>query len=718
MRTLDYRFFFDENGHRVAVVPVFNDDMALEYEKENGEQFLRASYSGNMSFVGDTYDFIMEHSFETTFTLIMQHRDAAGVWSDVHVSEFNLTDCTVNVDDKRITVKPRTRDRYTEVLEGMEREYNLIELAPAITPVRFAKRPLLQLYIQGEDVLSCFHGGMWWEQQVTAEEDAQRIQDDFHFAKTNDLRQFVITNSTVTFGVYFGSFPNSDGTMYNESLTNGTGVTLNLTYSITGSGGNITATFTAELVRDADGYIAASFTISSNSLIDTSALEFDFDTSAVGTTHCKTTSRVIFSRILCDATRVQSQDTYPITEDDFSYDNRNYRRVAPWPLNTSDIIVSAETQATPTEYGLAPDGGYYVRPSDDAYPIARTTWNEASVWFAGTISDYGSVDFTLRTCYAIDAVLAAILHAIAPSVVHEGTTTYSEFLYAATNPITATDGHKLMMTPKSNILAGEDAQPAMKAPVTLRTVLNMLRDVYGCYWHIDEQNRFRIEHIKYYKNGGSYSVEPTVGIDLTWATETRNGKPWTFGVNEYTFDKVNMPERYQFSWMDDVSKPFEGVPIIINSRYVQRDKVESVTIGSFTSDLDYMLLSPEDISKDGFALLSCDVAGTGYTYVPFADIDGVRLQNAYLSMTYLQPTFLLYDMPAWSLNVNGTDTQADMIQRQKRQKITYPYRDGTPDFVQLVRTGLGVGNIIQLSFILSSRTANMTIAYDTTEQPS
>ena len=146
-------------------------------------------------------------------------------------------------------------------------------------------------------------------------------------------------------------------------------------------------------------------------------------------------------------------------------------------------------------------------------------------------------------------------------------------------------------------------QPAQKAPVTLKRILDMLRDCFRCYWFVDEQNQFRIEHISWFMRGGSYSGQPVVGRDLTTEFQTRNGKKLAFGTSQYQFDKPEMAARYQFGWMDDVTQLFEGNPIDIVSKYVNPDNIEQIDVSQFTSDVDYILLNPGEISKDGFVLL-------------------------------------------------------------------------------------------------------------------
>ena len=131
----------------------------------------------------------------------------------------------------------------------------------------------------------------------------------------------------------------------------------------------------------------------------------------------------------------------------------------------------------------------------------------------------------------------------------------------------------------------------------------MLRNVYKCYWSI-ENNKFKIEHIQFFRNGMSYSNNQNVAIDLTRVENIRNGKKWGFNTSEYSYDKVDMAQRYQFEWMDTVTTPFQGLPIEVMCKYVTEGKIEEINIANFTSDIDFMLLNPSEMSQDGFGLFA------------------------------------------------------------------------------------------------------------------
>ena len=180
----------------------------------------------------------------------------------------------------------------------------------------------------------------------------------------------------------------------------------------------------------------------------------------------------------------------------------------------------------------------------------------------------------------------------------------------------------LFITQKTNILKGEYDQAAQKAEVSLADICNMLRDCFRCYWFI-ENGHFKIEHISWFMGGRSYTSQPNIQFDLTSLHDQKNGKTLAYAANKFEYTKADFPSRYEFTWMDDVSNAFLGSAIDVKAEYVQKDKVEKIAIGNFASDVDYMLLSPESFSNDGFVIMAA----------VYAD-DGLRRQE------HLQPLLL------------------------------------------------------------------------------
>ena len=731
--TPKYRFFLQigEDGTKQTVYPNYKDDLTLDYELETNQRFYRAKLSGKINFVRADYDIINNAPFDSEFFLYIEKSDDWGqTYNQYYKAKFMKTDCTFNDDDKLVTVQPETIDQYNDVLAGLEKEYNLIELAPQIEFLTIRKRPLIQIYVPGDSIVSCFLGGTNWEQDANATTDQNTLIQTYHFALCNILKEIQITSHgspAVISGLYTGRMSTSVnpdefmGDLYPE---------LNVNYYIhiaqkLVAGGLPIGLAGVEIRRRSDDVAMFRFTKITQEPFDT--LEFDLTavegSGATGTMHADMKSYNIYARYLVDVDKIDDLDTYPLPSDDIVDNNRNYRRAIGYAIDVA--FISKNFSDTPTEWGLADSGKYFAPPysiyGQTFYPIARSTWRYASLWFGFYLMDWilevkARKAYTLRDAFTLSSCINVLLKEFAPGITHEATPEYSQFLYNTNKPISG-QSFKLLISQKSNIINGEYQTPAQKAPVTLQQIMTMLRDIYKCYWYI-EDGKFKIEQINWFRNGGSYGYNPIIDYDLTQLENVRNGKKLAFATSEYSFDKVDMPERYQFEWMDDVTTPFEGLPIEITSKYVTAGKIEEINISNFTSDIDLMLLNPGAISSDGFALFAAVTpSGGGQLELPFTrqTVDNVEyyLQNGYLAFINIQPTYWVYDMPARRFKINNTPNYAIGIERKKKQTLNFPAGTTDPNPMQLVKTYIGNGQVDKLSVNLCSRNIKATLKYDT-----
>lgn len=731
--TPKYRFFLQigQDGTKQAVRPNYKDDLALDYELETNQRFYRAKLSGKINFVRADYDIINDAPFDSEFFLYIEKSDDWGqTYNQYYKAKFMKTDCTFNDDDKLVTVQPETTDQYDDVLAGLEKEYNLVELAPQIEFLTIRKRPLIQIYVPGDSIVSCFLGGTNWEQDANATTDQNALIQTYHFALCNILKEIQITSHgspEVISGLYTGRMATGasadvfEGKLYPE---------LNVNYYIYITQHRINGlpfgVALVEIRRRSDDVAMFRYQKkATTSPFDT--LEFDLTavkgSGATGTMHADMKSYNIYARYLCDVEKINNLNTYPLPADDIVDNNRNYRRAIGYAIDVA--FISNDFSDTPTEWGLADNGKYFAPPysmyGQTFYPIARSAWRYASLWFAFHLADWileegARKAYTLRDTFTLSSCINVLLKEFAPGITHEATPEYSQFLYNAKNPISG-QSFKLLISQKSNIINGEYQTPAQKAPITLQQIMTMLRDIYKCYWYI-EDGKFKIEQINWFRNGGSYGYNPIIGYDLTQLENVRNGKKLAFATSEYSFDKVDMPERYQFEWMDDVTTPFEGLPIEITSKYVTAGKIEEINISNFTSDIDLMLLNPSAISSDGFALFAAVTpSGGGQLELPFTrqTVDGVDyfLQNGFLAFINIQPTYWVYDMPARNFIINNTNNYASSIERKRKQTINFPAGTTDPNPMQLVKTYISNGHVDKLSVNLCSRNIKATLKYDT-----
>lgn len=730
--TPKYRFFLQigEDGTKQTVCPNYKDDLTLDYELETNQRFYRAKLSGKINFVRADYDIINNAPFDSEFFLYIEKSDDWGqTYNQYYKAKFMKTDCTFNDDDKLVTVQPETIDQYNDVLAGLEKEYNLIELAPQIEFLTIRKRPLIQIYIPGDSIVSCFLGGTNWEQDANATTDQNALIQTYHFALCNILKEIQITSHgspAVISGLYTGRMATGasadvfKGKLYPE---------FNVNYYIYITQQKIDGiplgAVAVEIRKQSDDTAMFRYTKVTTSPFDT--LEFDLTavegSGATGTMHADMKSYNIYARYLCDVEKIEDLNTYPLPADDIVDNNRNYRRAIGYAIDVA--FISNNFSDTPTEWGLADNGKYFAPPysiyGQTFYPIARSTWRYASLWFGFYLMDWileekARKAYTLRDAFTLSSCINVLLKEFAPGITHEATPEYSQFLYNTNNHISG-QSFKLLISQKSNIINGEYKTPAQKAPITLQQIMTMLRDIYKCYWYI-EDGKFKIEQVSWFRNGGSYGYNPIIDYDLTQLENVMNGKKLAFATSEYSFDKVEMPERYQFEWMDDVTTPFEGLPIEITSKYVTAGKIEEINISNFTPDIDLMLLNPGAISLDGFALFAAVMpSGGGQLELPFTrqTVDGIEyfLQNGYLAFINIQPTYWVYDMPARNFKINNIPNYAIGIERKKKQTLNFPAGTTDPNPMQLVKTYIGNGQVDKLSVNLCSRNIKATLKYDT-----
>lgn len=705
-----YKWMMTIGDNTYEVHPVYKDDLSLDYERETGQQFFRAKLSTKITLVGADADLILLAPFTTEFLITIKKSADYGIsWNDYYTCHFYKTDCTINEHDKKISVQPSAKDRYNDILNGLDKEFDLLQLAPVIQSVQACKRPMFQIYTLGENIVTCYCSGNSFEQDVsdTSEQAAYRC----HFSDLSDNWEFNISTSLEGFSTPFTGtnkgyghtsyFFNEDDLYWIETYVTDyrqicqvfrrSDSELCWLYNEGVQGGTIPAQFTLE--HQIDG------------LPDLTANKADV----------KIVTRMVLDKVT----------EYPLTSDDIVADNRNYRYCSPG----GNMVVkqSVRLSESPTKWGKSMSGMYFLPPNDTDmwYPVGRSLWVNASVWMKETAADVqrelnGRKDFVIKDTFPLWSVINVLLEQVAPNISHGNTANYSQYLYGTQSPFGNEEYNNMtFITPKSNILSAEYQEPAKKAPITLKSIFEMLKNAFGCYWYIDADNRLVIEHLKWFKNGGSYSQQPTVGFDLTELVNLPNGKPWAFAASEYQYDKEDMPARYQYEWMDEVTAMFKGDAINVLSTFVKEDKVEEVNISSFTSDIDFMLLAPERCSKDGFALLQAQY-DDGVWSIPFESYTfGVyeyNLQNYMMSMVFLQTNCLIYDMPSWDIELQGEQTTSLGIKRNKKQTLSFPAGENDPDLQKLVKTNIGNGQYDKVAINLSSRTAKVTLKYNTYDQ--
>lgn len=725
-----YKFYISKNnGDKVEVRPHYKE-LNKKYAKESGQEFFRISLDGKINLFGSNYEIISQSSIEDQLIFIVdKYNNTSKKWVEYYRGEFSKTDCKFDHDKKKCELKTTAADGYTEVMNKYENTYDLIKLAPEISKINLHKRSLMQVYVLGSNSITNFFGGTYWEDDVnTAINSHNDLVNKYYFAYIKAGNEFEIKGASLSDinGVYAGTNNSWQRWSGYSAYAFQTGVDTGYVYIKRNSDNKDLYISSTEVRIRFD---------SGNIYLPTSSITFNaIEGNGVVTGTCRADNVFIYHiyrRLLCDVDTVTdsegTKNTYNLPSDDFVTDNRNYKKCI--GLTGGLFFCTSRAVTEPTKYGLNDYGEYFTnqfipvsagigRP----LPISRNSWANASLWYVyDSFYEYWEEkirkQYTLKDSYSIGAAIKAILKKIDPTLSHEPTAEYSQFLYGSSNPL----GMKrfyVYITQKTNILKGDYDQPAQKAEASLEELMKMLRDCFRCYWYV-EDNKFKIEHIYFFMNGGSYSGKSNYQLDFTKLTDQFNKKLSSYFQSEIEYDKSELNQRYEFAWMDDVTDLFGGVTIDVKSNYIQKDKTEEINIGQFSSDIDYMLFNPTNFSEDGFALL-CPVKNGSLLELPILTINGLIdengdsykaiAQNWYASWIYLQNMYM-WDMPASNLesNVIGNIYARD-IKKCMKHTIEFPTEEDL-DELELIKTSFGNGKIDEISISLDTRIAKVNLLY-------
>ena len=712
------------------VYPVFGDDIKINISREENQIFRREKIEGTFKFVGNEFDLIYECSIFTKFTLEIYREDVF-----VGSADFIRTDCEFNLDDRICSVKLTTKDIYEKILNGYDNKYNLVKLAPQRESVTMTKRAILQFYVRGENVVTNVVGGVHYEQSCKEVYDAGKLRDTYHFGGYLPL-SYIYINKVIDvsapsdiFGQYF----------IDASIAGGAGITyvnssnpryrIQLTYLASEWVLLLIDSTTDKTLASAgvpnvqSGSQAIKFVKTGSSGGDYASGIYNSD----GDLYC----RVLLPKQF-DKSFQRSMD------DDITEYDSNYPYVGSVSLDqfAPKMKMVVDKSVNPTEWGIDSEGTYFTYPilnleqqekGSSPIPIGQSHWERMSSWLlsdddVNALVDDFDTTFVLKDSYPIWSAIAVLLKEIDDTISFEGTQDYSMFLYLSDSNmhIYSYDfpsyRNALHITPISNIKKTFYEQAAQRGEISLKQILDMLRNVYNCYWFIDFDNRLRIEHIVYFKNGNSYDVEkPTPSIDVTIKKNLPTGESWGFAQNTVEYETGKCPARYEFKWGDNCTYPFVGEPIDVKDIYLDASRKESVGIENFLADIDYIISNPSEVSDDIFAVFEVNKS------TKKVDILDVRLndaspkykvQNPYLSMIVAEQYYYPFDLSGWNAYAGKYELDVYKTKGIKKQTLSCPLSLTEMRSIGIIRTELGNGTIDKLDAEINTLYAKNTIYYE------
>jgi len=720
-----YRFTLTWDGVNHEYDPNYSG--SVTESMTDGFMFYRREWGGKLRFLRDEAEAIIDADFETRFEISVEVQLVTGYYEEVFRGYFSKTDLDVDVDNRWVDVKPIALDDYTPIVEGKEKEIDLIEEDCPITSVNLKRKAAVQIYLRGttgseaahEDITTIVGDNVFTGPITDPLVTSQQLQNDYHFAELESVAYIPpVPGLTPDVSGYYEIATLPTGGLGWRRLDSAYWLTNSLAYypGVVGgtpppSGGiGITDAATGDYVYETAGDVElfpSSSTYNERSPEYVSLTDPD--------SKCRLYYIFPFARLLCNADSFDGNPTLDLPETDIVESQLNYRKAAPLP--GLDVTLKSQTRVDRSSLGKVPawankaPGEWHFQllntPTLYEVPLFADKWTEVSVWWlrsAGTKALIESVDedVTIDHAFKLSDVVMTMANALGSSV----SEVRSDFFYG-TNPIRS--GVEPFWVPRSNVAIANYDAPATKSPVKW-TELETYLELYKCGWFI-EDGTLRIEHISWFDNGGSYTSK-VVGVDLTTEEAPKTGEKWAYGQNRYSYDKVNIPDQIEFDWSEDVGDFFQGEPIECVSAYVSAGQIETISLVPFISDIESVML--RDGALDGFVILECEEVSEGYQ-VAFLEIDYLgwkaSIQNGHASLWHIHKTYHVYSAPCQLLVINGEDTNAESVQRNKVQQAGYPNK--TIDPMKLVKTSVGEGKIRKREIDLITGHNKIELEHDT-----
>lgn len=772
-----------------TVIEPHYKSLKKQYKKESNQMFFRESIDGKINLFGKDYEKVKNAGLEDMMTFNIYQNGSLFA-----TNVFNKTDCKFDHFKKSVELKLTPRDKYTNILDKYDKTYDLMKLAVGKTALKLTKRSIIQIYIQGENTITNYSGGTYWEDEVTEPvNDQDALLRKYYFSKGPVFKEVSLSGFNYDINTAFACTDNDcwNGTSVVEYNGQRYKLPCSIKFTKIASANQPTGYYSEiGVLKLSDGTSSAEYKLSNEGqyfyTYDTYRIDIYTGDNGTGQRIYSSTNYYgkdgaftlkqganlypmqsvsqsiphkepepatfnlganvieyqIWGRLLCDVdVDSEGQTLYDLPYDDFATERANFKKCIGliFILSARSLVhfyQIQDVQDEPTPWGINDFGQYfkppYLGPGNTMfpYPLARSTWANTSLWAAFEQNEYYGLETWCqrfykkiwhKDCMELGAIIKALLAEIDPSIKFESTAEYSDFFYGTTYYGYGQSGIRTYLTQKSNVLKGEYDQAAQKAEITFEKLMNLLRDCFRCYWFIDSEGRFRIEHIMYFMRGMSYG-SPVMQYNLVNKIDKFNKKPVLYCQQEVSFAKSELNSRYEFAWADDVTECMGGGFVAdVDSSYIQKDKTESINIELATSDIDMMMFAPSKFSQDGFALIMAkdyevqiirntyyDQRNTLYPVITYT-------QNYHASFLSLFQLYM-YDMPASSIHTtvdssSSTRYYVSNIKRCMEHKIEYQTID-SPDVYKLIGTDIGNGYVDDVSIDIDTHLAKVTLTYE------
>lgn len=606
--------------------PLHGDDLAISIDREQDEWYYTRNLDGKLVFKRDDYDWIMAREFDGTFTLnIKESHDNGSTWFDYFTGTFSRASLEIDQDNHQATLNGLKEGVEDLIKNGAKEDYDLMKLIPDsyAKEVQGQVPPALALVDYRStsiDKSDIFCGGA----ATAGGYDSKHADSGFNVGVR------VTSDDSWNFRGVF-----AEAQMKNDSVTNANGLYAGTLSYNPGPDPGIDYYLSGTLYGPNGYYMVMGWSyievaghdvkIRSLILYDSNDIEIEMKTIGYSTDlHDNVSpSSLIFGTVTVYFHYIRAT---LLTQSGGNADNildtgDYYKRMAAFQGSGLTVTITANTSEQPNGHRMVPGsdeyGGtpQYFAPPDTEHnwiPLAEDNWNYGSMWYtiqpsvANGLTDPAKIGtFRWTRCWTIGCCIMHLLKRITnDKVVFSESTDYSQFLYGNPNPVEGHEPFQWLVTQKSNVMRPA-AGGASRCPVRLDWFFELLRNAFNCYYWFEKRNDgkydFKIEHVEYFRHGGTYTpnTQDDPPLDLTRLKPVRNflrnGQPakrYADQTNRYTFDLDGMVEKYTYSWQGDGGgDDFKGNPMYFRAGWIEKGSSEDHQVDNIFADLGWLMLN-------------------------------------------------------------------------------------------------------------------------------
>lgn len=300
-------------------------------------------------------------------------------------------------------------------------------------------------------------------------------------------------------------------------------------------------------------------------------------------------------------------------------------------------------------------------PEDDYTSILDLVDTQYNILTGTVVTTTRRLDGVTDIVYTRNRWLRDTIDYLVLQIGGAGATVSTDFFDVTPNYVTQHASHLLYLTiaQKSDIIRPTSTDPATTAMMSWNELMDILWAMFQVTWDYDLATEvFTIEHISFFSGGA--------GIDL-------RTQLMTVATNKYSYLKGKMPKYEKFLFMEADDADFVGVPIWYNSQCVDPDPDTNIkeTAINVTTDLDYIINSPDAISDEGFVILCNYLDGADYIVeIGGGAFMGHVLPNMHLSWANLHRRYYMHNRILITGQMNGDLTTFFTAQKTKQQQCS------------------------------------------------